>query len=397
MKILIFAFDVPYPANRGGRADIWRRILALKSCGFEVFLVAWYEQHRGISVDDVTHKILRDNCAEYLLYPIRWGRFEAARRFLKLAAQPSHVSSRDLNSQDMINLERLVTGFSPDYIWSEGPYPAALAMHIASKLQKPFYYRSHNIESLYFKRQAKVAKGLKAKIALNIARIGLKKFEEQAISKAVRFYDVSFDDLKYWESRGHINGKWLPPIAESAITPAADVNIKKDLDIVFLGNLRTPNNVAGVKWLINEVMPEVILKCPNATCVIAGSSASDAMVSYLSENSYVKYIANPSDALEIYRRAKVLVNPVSTGSGIHVKALEMLMMNAPIITCTQGTQGMPDEVKSLFTIEDDASAFAHKICSYLKSPESDLTFIEERKSARKYFSVDILKSELGNL
>jgi hypothetical protein len=53
MNILVLAFDLPYPANRGGRADIWRRILSMRRLGHAVSLIAWQIPGSACTPDDL--------------------------------------------------------------------------------------------------------------------------------------------------------------------------------------------------------------------------------------------------------------------------------------------------------------------------------------------------------
>jgi hypothetical protein len=90
----------------------------------------------------------------------------------------------------------------------------------------------------------------------------------------------------------------------------------------------------------------------------------------------------------------VLVNPVRTGSGTHVKAIEMLMTSAPIVTATQGTCGMPEPLKRLFRVADSADGFAEQVFEALESPAEHGA---ERSGARRLFGVDGLAQALAKL
>ena len=391
-RIAVFAPDFPYPPHHGGRADVWRRILALRRIGCEVLLVAWHRPGPGNIPRAEEVRVVRESVADLRFYPTGRGSFEALTRLLLLFRWPSHVTSRRLSSAQRMELDETLGRFKPDIVWCEGPYPGHEARRAAGALGVSYVYRSHNIEHLYMARQTRAARQWRDRLAWRLACIGLKRFESDMLKHAEWVFDLSADDLEYWKRHGVSRISWLPPIAESALgsgqnAPPASAT---PADVVFVGNLTTPNNVRGIEWLVREIVPLVLTRRPATRFVIAGSNP-DAHMKQLCEVPGVTLIADPPDVLPIFAGARVLVNPVRTGSGIHVKAIEMLMMPAPIVTATQGICGMPDEVKRLFRVADTAPRFAEEILDALESTEDQGA---ARASARRLFGVDGLATAL---
>ena len=187
--------------------------------------------------------------------------------------------------------------------------------------------------------------------------------------------------MTHWQQQGIDHISWLPPMAEAALTEASADEAPCEApsaDVLFLGNLTTPNNIRGVEWLVTEVMPRVLVLSPGNPLCIAGSNPGDHVRSLCLSHRAV-LVPNPPDALAMYRDTRVLVNPVRTGSGTHVKAIEMLMTSAPIVSATQGTQGMPPHIKALFRVADDATMFADHIVAALNSnaDERDLPVVRD--------------------
>jgi hypothetical protein len=392
-RIVVFAFDFPYPAHRGGRADIWRRLLALKALGHEVMLVAWYQAKDG-RPSDADVGVVDAVVQRLLLFPSRGGWRDAISRLLMLHRWPSHAAARRLGAVDRGKLDEAIRAFDPDIVWCEGPYPGIEAERSAALAHKPLVYRSHNIEHLYMARQAGAARRWRDRLAWRLACIGLARFERRMMDGALWIFDISHDDMLYWQSKGVQRNSWLPPLAEAAMRPgSALVTEEKTTDVAFLGNLVTPNNVRGVEWLVQDIVPRLRAKRPGTLVTVAGSNPGEH-VRKLCEAAEVTLIANPTDALAIYESARVLVNPVRTGSGTHVKAIEMLMTSAPIVTATQGTCGMPEALKRLFRVADSADAFAEQVFEALSSRAEHGA---ERSDARRLFGVDGLAQALAQL
>jgi glycosyltransferase involved in cell wall biosynthesis len=267
-------------------------------------------------------------------------------------------------------------------------------MAASRRLQIPLVYRSHNIEHLYMRRQAEAAKTGRDRLAWTVACIGLRRFESSVIRQAGWVFDISIDDMEVWKSRGVRRISWMPPLAEAALVPMqAEFKFGSVGDVVFLGNLTTPNNVRGLEWLLQEIVPLVLADSPNTRFVIAGSNPGEH-VRGLCAAAGVTLLPNPPDAIAVYLGARVLVNPVRTGSGTHVKAIEMLMTPLPIVTATQGTCGMPEEVKRLFRVADTAAEFARQILAALSTK---VDYSSQRQDARSMFGVEGVARALEGL
>jgi glycosyltransferase involved in cell wall biosynthesis len=396
-RLVVFAFDFPYPANRGGRADIWRRLLALKDAGCDVMLVCWVNADAALQPTEDEIRFVGAQVRHVLIHRIKRGPLEALVRLSQLWRLPSHVAARRIKGRAWNDLLELARTFNADAIWTEGPACGEAAEKLARTLSLPLFYRSHNIEHLYMARQAKAAVSLRDKFAWRLACIGLRRYELRLMRFAQRVFDCSIDDLAFWRALGVSHGEWLAPLPEAALAPAIAAAPAPDgrHDVLFLGNLTTPNNVRGVEFLLNDVLPRVLQKRPGARFTIAGSRPTAYVRSLLAAYPGVTFLENVPDAWALLQTAKVLVNPVRTGSGIHVKALDMLMTDAPIVCTSQGVCGMPEELRRLFHVHDDAAGFAAAIIAALEARTIDLA---ARRHARRLFSraaITALVAQIG--
>lgn len=388
-RLVVFASDVPFPPNRGGRADVWRRLLALKRLGHDLMLVCWHapgSQPTAEQLQAITSAVSTLRC-----FPTRRGPAEALARLRWLLQMPSHVAARRLQPAQREELWAEMRRFGADAVWAEGAYPADEARRAAHALKLPWFYRSHNIEHLYMARQAGAAVGWRDRVAWRAACIGLQSFERRAMGDAAWVYDISLDDLNWWRARGVENISWLPPLAEAALCDETPGSHHPEVDVVFLGNLTTPNNLRGVQWLLTEIVPLLRRARPALTVRIAGSNPGVGVRTWC-EDACAELLPNPADALAVYRSARVLVNPVRTGSGTHLKAVEMLFTDAPIVSTTQGVQGLPDEARRHFRVSDDAAGFAAAV---LRALDEEIPDPLDRSAARRLFGLDGLQAALA--
>lgn len=392
MHFLIVAQEFPYPANHGGRADVWRRVLALKKLGAAVSLVCWFDDSsaKKPTPDDIesVNKVVEN----LYLFPIKKKPIDFIRRFISvIKGQSSHTASRILRGNDKLNLLDSLKNVNFNLVFLDSLYGAHTALSLAKQFKKPIIYRSHNIEHKYFKGQAKSAISIKNKLAWNMACINLKSMEKKVLSACVHYFDISIDDMNFWGGLGFTHGSWLPPLPEAALH---DECIEADLapaknSIGFLGNLNTPNNVMAVEWLVGVVMPLVLKKKPDAILNIAGSNPSHRVLTLCSSNDRVNLHSNIPNATAFMSQQYVLVNPALSGSGVNVKTLDMLMTNRPVVSTLQGVCGLSTEVKSLCLVAETPERFSEYIIACLDDMET--TNLANRCIHRAAFSVDIIQ------
>jgi polysaccharide biosynthesis protein PslH len=392
MKILVLAPDVPYPANRGGRADIWRRIQAFKALGHHVMLVHLVEPSGPLAPTDEQLAHLRCVVDNHFSFPIRRGPWQTVKKLAWAPWVPWHVGSRVPHTADATPLFQQIAVFAPDLVWLEGPWFGELAMDLQANHGLKLAYRSHNVEHLYLHGQAKAAVSWRNKLAWRLACLGLERYEYALLQRADRVFDISMDDLAFWRERGVADAQWLPPLPETAFCGAPTVSVPSDF--LFIGNLRTPNNQLGLRWLIQEVLPRVRERLPTVKLSVVGSMPDPEFRAYLHAAAGVITHFDQADVLPYLYGAKVLLNPVSTGSGVQVKMLDMLSTDAPIVTHPQGLRGLPVEVATLVVAATRAADFAEAAVDQWLAPALDLG---GRSRFRERFSKQAVKQALSGV
>ena len=106
--------------------------------------------------------------------------------------------------------------------------------------------------------------------------------------------------------------------------------------MLFVGELRLPNNVSGVRWLVDEVLPLLLQTRPDLVLSVVGSMPDDALRADLAANESVRTFFDVPSVNPYLFGAQVSFNPVSIGSGVQLKMLDMLMTDAPIVTHSNG-------------------------------------------------------------
>lgn len=349
--VLLIAPVLPFPPDRGGKADVWRRALALRNCGATVLLACPCN-------GDISDKLLTDAAAvagiELMLYK-RVSLANALRQWLHSRLGVPFFTARRMpkqtGEQDLIQRAR---NLGINVVVSEGPWLWPLAKTISRELGCPVVYRSHNIEATYMRRQRELECSWLSRTLMAFSFCGLEHFERSAIAEADMLLDISADDLVNWN---HPCGRCLPPIPAPLI---ANSQSESASGVLFLGNLRAPNNLAGLKMLLEEVLPVVRSQAPGLSFHVVGSGPDAETERWIAKSGTFlhKDVADPMGWL---MNASCIVNPVRDGSGVQLKMLDMLQTNRPVITFKQGLRGLPTGVRDTVTVVATPTELANAI------------------------------------
>lgn len=397
MRIAYFSCQMPYPATHGGLVDDWARLNALKAAGADLALVTWYA-HKGEPLPSEHVAALRQVASVLHTLPIQgtWG--DRIKRLARLWRWPSHVSSRIPGRALRAEIWQSLDAFKPQAIWLDALYPTWMAQEAAKRYGVPMFYRSHNIEHRYMKGQVARATSLRDRLAWSLNLPHLRRVEFDTWRHARVVFDISIDDLTWWRGQGFTHGVWLPPLVQpdKAGKLTAPVDREPEFDVAYLGNLRTPNNVEGVLWLLKEVWPRLLKVQPGLRLLIAGSSPAPVIRGAVGQATQVTLLENPPDVAPVLRNARVLVNPIFGGSGMNVKSVEMLFTPARLVSAPQGVAGLPEHVCACFAVASDAEGFARAVEQALcQGPLMGADEQAQRQRARAEFDytrvVDVLR------
>ena len=148
----------------------------------------------------------------------------------------------------------------------------------------------------------------------------------------------------------------LPPLARSR---PIRMSPERDIDLLFVGNLHTPNNVEGLRWFTNEVLPMLRRRmAPRTPRIVFAGSEPDEDGLDLWRNAGIVCAPNPSDVSVFYSRARAVMNPLQQGSGVNLKMIEALASGRPVVATPAAIRGLPDRsvlIRVCSTPEDSHS------------------------------------------
>jgi glycosyltransferase involved in cell wall biosynthesis len=379
------------------RCDSGRRLKAFVDLGHQVFAVAWASAAAGDSPSAIQRAELDALADETALLHIGAAVASRARRLWNIRRYPSYVAARIPAGRELMLLLRRIRAFEPDLIWLEGVHPSWLAWELKRELGIPLAYRSHNIEHRYLAEQARLTSSYRQRLALALGTWGLKACEVRLQQCADAVFDISSDDLATWRALGFKNGSWLMPQADPTVlaTPPTPC-VERDIDLLYLGGLASPNNLAGLRWYLREVHPLVAAAIPDIRLVIAGRKPPRELVELANANG-ATVIADPPDAAAMFARAHVMTNPILHGSGVNIKTIDMLATGRAVVTTAKGARGLPAEIAAHLLVSDDPHGFVSHIEKAIMAARSGKELDDRRPLVRRLFGNESVEAALATI
>jgi len=168
----------------------------------------------------------------------------------------------------------------------------------------------------------------------------------------------------------------------------------QDREIIFVAGFgHTPNADAAV-WLVNEILPKIVDKVPDARLAIVGSNPTEAVRALASDRVEVTGQVSEEELRARYASARLALVPLCTGAGVKSKVVEALREGLPLVTTSVGVQGLPG-VEHIVVVADDAQRLADAGVELLR--DNSLWAQVSRQQieyARENFSLDAFSRSL---
>jgi hypothetical protein len=98
---------------------------------------------------------------------------------------------------------------------------------------------------------------------------------------------------------------------------------------------------------------------------------------------------------DLYRRARVVINPAHAGTGIKIKTIEALSRLRPIVTWPTGVDGLSRELRSLCDVVEDWYEFGPRVVARLVVDRDEAFSPAERRAIERATSPDTVYGELS--
>ena len=139
-------------------------------------------------------------------------------------------------------------------------------------------------------------------------------------------------------------------------------------DIMFIGGFSHRPNVDAVKWLAQDILPELLEEHSDIKIHILGSNAPKEVLELANEHVVIEGFVTDEQLEEFYRTCRISLVPLRYGAGIKGKVIEAMRYGMPVVTTSIGAEGIAD-AEQVMIVEDDGKKIAQEIARIYKDPE----------------------------
>ncbi|MEX5631279.1 glycosyltransferase [Parafrankia sp. FMc2] len=250
-----------------------------------------------------------------------------------------------------------------------------LGEEIARIWRLPHLVRAHNIDSEFFHVLARSSTGPRAvayELEYHRLRLAEQEMHHSPLINAIA--DISVEDHEWRQARASVPTYHLPPFLPASTVAAARAaggltSVERAPEkLVFVGSLDTPTNIEALRWFLGGCWPTVLMRHPSATLQVVGRRPEDGLADWLGGFEGVELHTNVPSVVGYVAGATVSVNPMRSGSGVNIKAIEAMSAGTPVVSTPTGSRGLGWRPGEHLLVADDPGAFADAICGLLENP-----------------------------
>lgn len=350
MKILIILPRFPYPLEKGDKLRAYNQIRYLSENN-EVYLFA-LSHH---SVEETAVEEMRHYCKE-----IRVARLSRLKGMLRVVRNFFSVRSLQIGYWDDTCARRHFRKFeeevNPDVIFAQ----MVRTMKYVAHSQRPKVLDFQDALSMNMERRMLNHRSL---------RYFVLHYEFKMLRSAEFNACGIFDKLTIISER---DSEAIPQHKHTVIDIVRNgvdfdyyhpMPLPKEYDVVFCGNMQYRPNIDASQFLVDEVMPLVWKRHPEARLLLAGATPKNAVRQLSSQRVVVS--GSVDDIRPCYASARVFVAPMRIGSGLQNKLLEAMSMGIPCVTTSLANASLKAEDGRHILVADDAQAIANSVVRLL--------------------------------
>lgn len=275
-----------------------------------------------------------------------------------------------------------------DFIILDGLHLGVLVEKLPADILNKVIYRAHNIEADLWKKSFETTKNPILKSLFWSQFKLVQNFETALLQKVRGVAAISQED---YEIINKINPTLTLAPLGLKFKEVSPPKSSHQTELIFVGRLDWPPNKDGLKWLLDEVWPEVIKIRDDVRLTIYGSGDRQWLTPYrnLPQIEIKGFVQSIADA---YKDAHFTLVPVFYGSGTRIKVVESFSLGRRLVSTEMGVQGAnlaPDDyiraesreewIKTISELHFDSTDFDKLMTSRKRiAEEFDEALIGER-------------------
>lgn len=160
----------------------------------------------------------------------------------------------------------------------------------------------------------------------------------------------------------------IPLGIDLSLYPFAEHKQMNERPVVgLIGGFNWAPSYSAAERLLTRLWPEIKRRVPNARLQIVGRSAKDALAA-LAHLPDLDIHQNVPDTLPYFANMNVMLYAPIAGSGMKVKILEAFALGTPVVTTSEGVEGIPAQDGIHAGICEDDSGLIERTVELLTNP-----------------------------
>jgi polysaccharide biosynthesis protein PslH len=164
--------------------------------------------------------------------------------------------------------------------------------------------------------------------------------------------------------------------------------------ILFVGNYEYAPNRDAVEWALDEILPLLWQRCPDARFAVAGYALPQDWASRWPDPR-IEWVGFVPQLTELQARSALFFAPLRHGGGSKLKVLEALAAGLPLVSTAQGVSGLPLVDQQDYCAGETPEALAAALAQLLEDPRlAQLLAAKGRDYVRDHHDWQIAAAQL---
>lgn len=365
MRILYVTAFFPFPPTSGGRLRV-KNMLDGLSQSHEVHLLSL-----GFEPEDQLperQQLAQESCETVTVIPHQTHRMRAA---LQLCTGSPYELNLLWSPSFAERFVELTLELRPDVIWCSRITTAQYLPKVLKRFRPSItILDQHDLASYLWKLIRDNSEKLWERVFAQLNSMAIRQFERAIY----RYFDISISVSEHERTMtskiapSHVS-LWVAPngVDTDYFTPSPETH-EDPYTISMVGRMNGVRNIDAALFFADEIFPSVRKQFPRAEFLIVGGDP-DRQIQRLGQREGITVTGFVEDVRPYLERSTVVVLPHRMGSGVKHKLPIALAMSKPVVTTSNGSQGIDVVDGEHVLVRDDAAGFAAGVCTLLGDPQ----------------------------
>ncbi|MDT4330994.1 glycosyltransferase family 4 protein [Methylomonas sp. MED-D] len=361
LKILWTLPYLPWPTTSGGKVRQYHLLRSLSERGHRITLLVQSKETLSESAREQLESVVE----RLIVLPRRPLKHPYSLAAAAFAPYPLLTSVNGLAPALEHQFSQLLK--EPwDVVQIEHSYALQPYLHSLRDRRQDFVLTEHNVESsLGAATYQHLPKWIWPFVVYDQWRY--RRWEKSALKSPARLIAVTESDAA---ELGRIAGRDVDVVINGVDTRGF-ASVVPDLTsqrILFVGNFEYPPNRDAVEWCLNDIMPKVWARMPEAKLAVCGYAMPEKWAGQWPDPR-VEWCGFVNDLTLEQGRSAVFLAALREGGGSKLKVLEALAAGLPLVSTSQGVSGLSLQADVEYARGDDADGLATALIDSLRDPD----------------------------